>query len=227
MSTSTWPSADLWTRLANGTIADETPCPACRCPFATHYRDAKGGVLLCPPGGDPVKLAEMVKRAPRVPATISDARPPTPAFGTSFDRGWLANIAGVTPEEILIALRQNSDLQTLYPDIMRIYASVAYAEPPMTLERAIPMARAAYLERLEEQAEERKRTEAASRIRNIDSVLKEVYADAIDELAKPDIVFQTFIGRNTKTEQQEPPAAVEPPAPAGNRTRRRFNMEDE
>lgn len=64
---STWPSGDLWERMAEKTLLDDTPCPVCQCPAGAHRRDVDMGAFLCPPGGDPVKLMEMVRRAPPVP----------------------------------------------------------------------------------------------------------------------------------------------------------------
>jgi len=44
----TWPSADLWRRVQQNELRDESACPACRCPAVTHQRDALIGALFCP-----------------------------------------------------------------------------------------------------------------------------------------------------------------------------------
>ena len=59
-----WPSTDLWKRLATGQIADDTPCPNCECPAITHQRDANVGALFCPVANtkdDKAKLWAMVR----------------------------------------------------------------------------------------------------------------------------------------------------------------------
>lgn len=129
---STWPSADLWKRIAAGGIADETECPVCGCPAAGHYRDQAAKVLFCPDPKEAEKLKVMLKRA----------KAPNPDVTTRDKVG--LNTAEWADEGRREAAAEIERLKAVYPDFeeLRPYINrIVSTVPNVSLETAIVKAR--------------------------------------------------------------------------------------
>ncbi len=155
---STWPSSDLWKRLATGALADDAACPACGCPAATHQRDVVAGAYFCPIQVDGpsdyalpeveaqrTKLWQMLKRAPLVPNAMVAA---APVFMEAMRKR--------AAKELAMISRQNPDFDDLRPILSRIVAQ----EPTIDLLAALERARALMAEQKFMRGEEKRRAPA-------------------------------------------------------------------
>lgn len=130
-----WPSGDLWRRLAKDDIRDETPCPACRCPAATHFKDTAVGVWFCPevPNEEArVKLWAMLKRSPGIPD-------PRRFLGSSSEALRVVVTAAVA--EFEAQLQQLAEDDPNYNELRPILLRVMARSPLRTLSENLTEAR--------------------------------------------------------------------------------------
>lgn len=207
--------------MAEGTLLDETKCPACACPAATHYRNVLTQAFQCPPGGDPVKLAEMVARAPKVPNA---------AYLRNQPRLARPGVQQMAAAEIEKLRQANPDLDALTNDITRIGSQ----NPTMPIRDVIALARQQFRDRIAadraERAARKERVyarldaaaEAAGRMMLAPATpVPERFAAEFDaDLEGLVVSIKNEGGRTVTVQRSEKPK----PAPI---TRRRFNLEDE
>lgn len=225
MSTrSTWPSADLWKRIAAGGIADETICPVCGCPAAGHYRDAVAKVLFCPDPKDAAKLKVMLSRAKAPNPNVA----PRERLGLDTT-SWAESGRAEAAAEIERLKSVYPDFEELRPYINRIVTT----SPDISLETAILKARellarnqmrendaAIYQQRAALEAEKRRR-EQAGRV------------EADRRYGAPRWDPSGFNGSGFNAEGGELPRATRPAAPdppkrqTGEITKRQYVFDEE
>ena len=138
MARSSWPSGDLWRRLAAGTLGENAECPACRCPAATHLRDPIAAQFYCPmqpeelarPGGEQQrrKLWDMAKK------TGAGMDPRSAAM---MNGQFLEAMRGRAALEIETLKSQYPDFDDLRPIIVRIIGQY----PNIDVDEAVSKAR--------------------------------------------------------------------------------------
>lgn len=211
-----WPSGDLWRRLATDDIRDETPCPACRCPAATHFKDTAVGVWFCPevPNEEArVKLWAMLKRSPGIPD-------PRRFLGSSSEALRVVASAAVAEFEAQLEQLQNDDpnFAELKPILLRVMAR----SPLRTLSENLTEARTLL-------AAERERARAKTwrdtdpeppRLRRRPTLTEEL---GLDEMVQADRRYTGVKQAPNVNQANEPKPKKEPPPLI---RKRRYDFED-
>jgi hypothetical protein len=129
-----WPSADLWKRVQNNTLAEDSPCPACELPAVVHFRDQSIGALFCPEANSPeekAKLWAMVRSTEKYKGIIASTRAGGPSPVT------LASLQDATRAEVDRTRERNPDYDMLRPWVIQILAR----SPEIALQDAVDQAR--------------------------------------------------------------------------------------